>query len=341
MTHPNREGRERAVELLYEAEAKQLHPADVIATLPLAPVPYAASLAEGVGDHIELLDHLIGARARGWTVERMASVDRALLRLGTYELAFEPDQPEGIVLSEAVELAKRFSTDESPKFVNGVLAAVDEDVRGGGAWRNVSCPLALLVDMDGVIRHWDGGAVMVGDEELGLEAGTFASVALRPDRVQRANDGTLTDDEWRAEVAAALADEHGCDPEHVLAVWGNDGFRIDDDVVALVQAVRDAGGLTACVSNATTRLEVDLAERGIDGAFGVVVNSSRVRSLKPDQAIYATAAEAVGAAPGDCLFVDDRAENVAGALATGMPAVRFRSAGRLEATLRRVGLLPG
>ena len=103
-----------------------MHPADVIAALPVAPVPYAVALAEGVGDHVELLDHLIGGRARGWTVARMPAVDRALLRLGTYELAFEPDQPEGIVISEAVELATRFSTDDSPKFVNGVLAAVGE-----------------------------------------------------------------------------------------------------------------------------------------------------------------------------------------------------------------------
>jgi transcription antitermination factor NusB len=339
MAHPNREGRERAVELLYEAEAKGVHPAEVVAGLPVPPAPYAASLAEGVGDHLELLDHLIGARARNWTVERMPAVDRALLRLGTYELAFEPDQPEGVVLSEAVALAKRFSTDDSPAFVNGVLAAIDDDVRGGGPWRNASCPLALLVDMDGVVRHWDAGGVMTGDEALGIEPGTFAAVALEPERVRRANDGTLTDEEWHAEVAAELAARHGCDPAEVLRVWAPDGFRIDDEVVALVRAVRAGGAATACVSNATTRLEDDLEERAIADAFGVVVNSSRVRAVKPDAAIFLAAVEALGVAPGDCLFVDDRAENVAGALAVGMPAVRFTTAGRLAATLRRVGLL--
>ena len=169
--HPNREGRERAVELLYEADTKGVHPAEVIAALPLAPQPLAASLAEGVGDHLALLDHLIGEKARGWTVARMPVVDRTLLRLGTYELAFEPEQPEGVVISEAVALAKRFSTDDSPKFVNGVLAALAEQVRGGGPWRNVSCPAALLVDMDGVVRHWDGADLLAADEALGLEPG--------------------------------------------------------------------------------------------------------------------------------------------------------------------------
>lgn len=339
MTHPNREGRERAVELLYEAEAKGIHPADVVAGLPIPPLPYAASLAEGVGDHVELLDHLVGARSRNWTVERMPVVDRALLRLGAYELAYEPEQPEGVVLSEAVALAKRYSTDDSPSFVNGVLAAVVEDVRGGGPWRNVSCPLALLVDMDGVVRNWTGAAGVAADEALGLEAGAFEAIALEPERVRRANDGTLTDAEWRAEVAAAVAAEHGCDPARVLELWSGDDFVVDDEVVALVRAVRAGGATTACLSNATTRLEADLADRGIADAFGTVVNSSVVKAVKPDPAIYRAASEAIGVAVGDCLFVDDRPENVAGALAVGMPAVRFTTAARLDATLRRVGLL--
>ena len=339
MSHPNREGRERAVELLYESETKGLHPADVIAGLPIPPLPYAASLAEGVGDHVELLDHLVGARARGWSVDRMAALDRALLRLGTYELAFEPEQPEGIVMSEAVALAKRFSTDESPRFVNGVLAAVNEDVRGGGPWRNVSCPLALLIDMDGVIRHWTR-TNQFADAELGLAPGTVASVALDPDRIRRANDGTITDEEWRAEVATELVERHGCDPSAAATAWALDGFTFDQGVLALVRAVQAEGAVTACVSNASTRLEADLADHGVDTAFGTVINSSRLRIMKPAPEIYQAAVEAVAVPPGDCLFVDDRVENVHGALDAGVPAVHFTTAGRLEATLRRVGLLP-
>jgi putative hydrolase of the HAD superfamily len=270
----------------------------------------------------------------------MPAVDRSLLRIGTYELAFEPDQPEGVVISEAVALATRFSTDDSSKFVNGVLSAMVEQVRGGGSWRNICCPLALLVDMDGVIRHWDGSDMLAADEVLGLPPGSYAAVALEPDRVRRANDGTLTDEEWRTEVAEALASEHGCDPVAALTAWGTDGFTVDEAVVDLVRAVRDRGVRTVCLSNATTRLADDMAARGLADAFAAVVSSSQVRSLKPAPAIYEAAAEAAGSAPGDCLFVDDRAENVAGALAVGMPAVRFHDAARLDATLRRVGLLP-
>ncbi|HEX2563004.1 MAG TPA: transcription antitermination factor NusB [Acidimicrobiales bacterium] len=339
MSHPNREGRERALELLYEAGAKGIHPATVIAGLPVAPHPYATTLAEGVGDHLDLLDHLIGARAKGWTVERMASVDRTLLRLGTYELAFEPEQPEGIVISEFVELAKRFSTDDSPKFVNGVLGSLAGDVRGGGPWRNVSCPLALLIDMDGVIRHWTGGAAQFDDDALGLPPGTIGAIALDPDRVRRANDGSITDAEWRDEVAAALVANHGCDPDAAASAWRPDGFTFDHEVLRLVRSVREGGALTACVSNASSRLEDDLAGHGVDDAFGVVVNSSNVRVMKPARGIYEAALAAVAAPAGDCLFVDDRPENVHGALAVGIPAIRFSTAARLEATLRRVGLL--
>jgi HAD superfamily hydrolase (TIGR01509 family) len=95
------------------------------------------------------------------------------------------------------------------------------------------------------------------------------------------------------------------------------------------------------VSNASSRLEDDLARHGVADAFGAIVSSSELRTMKPDPAIYEAGAEAVGAAPGDRLFVDDRVENVRGALAVGMPAVHFTGAVRLEATFRRVGLLPG
>lgn len=333
-----REDRERALELLYEAGAKGAHPAEVVAALPVAPEPYARLLAEGVGDHVELLDHLVGARARGWAVDRLATVDHELLRLGTFELAFEPDQPEGVVINEAVELAKRFSTDDSPRFVNGVLAAIRDDVRDDGPWSTLAHPRALLVDMDGVIRHWQN--VPGVDDALGLLPGTFAAIALADDSVRRANDGTLTHDEWRAEVADRLAAEHGCDPEAVQAAWSDDAYTIDSEVVALVRAVRATGVPVACVSNATTNLGPDLEAAGIADCFDHVVGSSEVGVMKPDPEIYRVAAERLDVTAAACLFVDDRPANVLGALAAGIPACRFTTAGRLTAVLRRVHLLP-
>jgi N utilization substance protein B len=124
-----REARERALSLLYEAEAKTETPDQVLDALPLAPEEFAADLVAGVGHHHDEIDGLISRFARGWTIERMPTIDRTLLRIGTYELAHRPDVPTGAVISEAVELAKRYSTDDSGKFVNGLLARIAREVR--------------------------------------------------------------------------------------------------------------------------------------------------------------------------------------------------------------------
>jgi len=119
-----RAARERALELLYEAEAKDIAAGDVIDGLPVAPHPYARLLATGVDEHRDEIDGLVSKYAKGWALDRMPAVDRALLRLATYELVHHPNVPIAVVISEAVELASQFSTDDSSRFVNGVLSAI-------------------------------------------------------------------------------------------------------------------------------------------------------------------------------------------------------------------------
>ena len=124
-----RQARERALSLLYEAESKDVAPAAVLAALPVEPAPFAAEVVTGVGRHVDELDKWIASYARDWTIDRMPALDRALLRMGVYELLHRPDVPTGAVISEAVELAQRFSTEESSRFVNGMLARIAETVR--------------------------------------------------------------------------------------------------------------------------------------------------------------------------------------------------------------------
>ncbi len=119
--------RKRALDVLYEAD---LLGHDVRTTLaarlsrPDPPLPaYAVSLVEGVVERREQLDELITHHAVGWTLERMPPLDRCILRLGLYELLWCDDIPDGVALAEAVELASQLSTEESAKFVNGVLSA--------------------------------------------------------------------------------------------------------------------------------------------------------------------------------------------------------------------------
>jgi N utilization substance protein B len=124
-----REARERALSLLYEADAKACPPDAVLADLPVPPDPFAGDLVAGVGDHLDEIDERIRRFARGWALERMPVVDRTILRMAIYELRHRPDVPTAALISEAVELAKRYSTDDSGRFVNGMLSAIAEEVR--------------------------------------------------------------------------------------------------------------------------------------------------------------------------------------------------------------------
>ena len=120
--------RKRAVDVLYEAGQRD---GDALLTLKdrLAqgdpPVPeYAVELVEGVVANRVRIDELLSTYAEDWTLDRMPPVDLAILRLGVYELLWRDDVPDAVVVSEAVELASSLSTDESPAFVNGLLARV-------------------------------------------------------------------------------------------------------------------------------------------------------------------------------------------------------------------------
>ena len=116
-----RDARERALELLYEADAKGVTPDDVVAELPVEPDAYAVDIVHGVHVHGEEIDALIRRFAKGWTLERMPVIDRTLLRMAIYELGHRPDVSTATVINEAVELAKRFGTRQSAQFVNGIL----------------------------------------------------------------------------------------------------------------------------------------------------------------------------------------------------------------------------
>jgi N utilization substance protein B len=120
--------RKRALDVLYESELRGLPPLDLLGERVAQadpPVPeYAVELVEGVVANQGLIDGVIASYAVDWPLERMPAVDRNLLRIAAYELLFRAEVPEGVAISEAVELATSLSTEESPKFVNGVLARI-------------------------------------------------------------------------------------------------------------------------------------------------------------------------------------------------------------------------
>lgn len=121
--------REHALSLLYEAETKGCPIAEVLTGQVLEPDPLTVQIVQGVESDIVVIDGLISERSSGWRIDRMAALDRLVLRMATFELVHRSDVPTAVILDEAVELAKRFGTDDSSRFVNGVLAAVARDVR--------------------------------------------------------------------------------------------------------------------------------------------------------------------------------------------------------------------
>jgi putative hydrolase of the HAD superfamily len=345
-----RAARERALELLYETEAKGSDVDAVLAALPLAPASLAVELVRGVAAERDRIDELLARRvAPRWSLARLAAVDRAILRLAAYELIGAPDRSQAVILNEAVVLARRFGTDDSPRFVNGVLSAMASDVRGAaagvGARAEAEVPPvvertvdAVVIDLDGVIRHWDDDAVPRAEERLGLPPGTILAAAFEPDRLARAMRGDIPADRWYAEIGEIVAADHPVEPGAVAAAFSQVGWRIDEAVVELVDQARTQVPVVL-LSNASTRLPDDLRLSGLLDRFDAVVGSADVGACKPEAAAFAAAVERIGVPAARCLMIDDLADNVEGARAAGLQAIRFEGVDELAGELERVGVL--
>ncbi|GAB2818358.1 transcription antitermination factor NusB [Actinocorallia aurea] len=124
--------RRYAFEILFEAQQRDISPGEVALRRDkpkgeqLAEQAHAVRIIEGVNRHRERIDELLATYAVGWTLDRMPAVDLTVLRIGAFELLWAEDVPDGVALSEAVALATDFSTEESPKFVNGLLSRLQE-----------------------------------------------------------------------------------------------------------------------------------------------------------------------------------------------------------------------
>jgi transcription antitermination protein NusB len=128
---PRHQQRERALSLLYEAELKGEDPAEILTALPVPPDDYVRTLVGlAVATRAEADERIAGA-AIGWPLDRMAVVDRLVLRLAVAELLDPDGPPPAVVIDEAVELVKEYSTDDSGRFVNGILATIAAEVKPG------------------------------------------------------------------------------------------------------------------------------------------------------------------------------------------------------------------
>jgi transcription antitermination protein NusB len=122
--------RKRAVDVLFEADQRGVAPLEMLARRLAEPgtesaLPqYSVDLVEGVVERQSRIDETLSTYSQGWTLARMPAVDRAVLRVGAWEILYSEDVPDAVAVDEAVELARALSTDDSPTFVNGLLGRV-------------------------------------------------------------------------------------------------------------------------------------------------------------------------------------------------------------------------
>jgi len=199
---------------------------------------------------------------------------------------------------------------------------------------------ALIVDLDGVIRHWDMVHFEATARSFGIEREVFADIAFRQDLIDAGMVGSITFEEWADEIGRIAAERHACDAAAVASAFMSLRWSVDWDVVDLLREVRSTGRTkVALFSNASTKLEADLESVSLHLEFDVVFNSARLGLAKPDPEAFRTVASLLDVAPERCLFVDDTIPNVHGAREANMHAEAFVGVAPLRSLLERAGLV--
>jgi putative hydrolase of the HAD superfamily len=193
---------------------------------------------------------------------------------------------------------------------------------------------AVLLDMDGVIRHWRDAAA---EQASGLPAGTFGRFAFDLPEYADTQVGKATHADWAAAVRRRLVEEFGESAVPAAEAWAAGRGEVDAEMVRLIRRLR-AQVPVGLLSNATNRLREDLEHHGLHESFDVVLCSAELGLVKPNPAIFRHAAQVIGQPADACFFADDLAVNVDGARSVGMQAALFTSRAQLEAELTALGL---
>ncbi|GIG60656.1 haloacid dehalogenase [Longispora fulva] len=208
---------------------------------------------------------------------------------------------------------------------------------------------ALLIDLDGVLRYFSIERLAAVEERHGLRAGALPEIAFHHSLLNPVVEGEISHAEWELLTAEALhtlawpTPENGPDDRMAraraaVADWQSDHGEVDKVVLEFVREVRAAGLPVALCTNATDRLDADLAELGLAGQFDHVVNSSVLKLRKPDKAYFVEASATVGVPPKLCLFVDDSDRIINGARVAGMASFRFTGHSDLDYLRVALGL---
>jgi putative hydrolase of the HAD superfamily len=199
-------------------------------------------------------------------------------------------------------------------------------------------PKVLLVDLDGVIRHWRQPDTPI-EIAHGLPTGSIKKAAFASNQLWPAITGQISDKEWRSRVAAYLGATYRV-PTAAQAIkqWSEQPVEVDQRVLSLLRLCESVARIVL-VTNATSRLASDLQSMGIASHFSAVINSSEVGVAKPEAGFFQTALSRVQATPGQALLIDDTLANVEAAENLGITAHRFVGYTELSSFLQESGVL--
>lgn len=190
---------------------------------------------------------------------------------------------------------------------------------------------AVVFDFDGVIRHWDLEVTDAIEERHGLARGSIVATGFGPELGPLVVTGAITFSDW----TARLGDQLGSPA--AVAEWSEGRGRLDPEALALVADLRADGVVVGLLSNATTRLEEDLAVLGIDSCFDHIFNSARLGVCKPDPAVYRRVLDALGGDGRRVAFTDDTPGWAEAANIVGMHGIHFTGVESLRRELEHLG----
>lgn len=197
---------------------------------------------------------------------------------------------------------------------------------------------ALLIDFDGVIRHWPANDPGFQDR-FGVSLAEMRKCAFSEALLNPAITGQVTDDEWREKVAQQLLSGGFDRAKDAVLAWSEGSGEVDHKMLERVQSLRQKLKVVL-VTNATTRLEHDLAALGLSESFDQVINSSRVGFAKPNEEIFQAALRSVGADAAEALFVDDSLANVIAAQRLGIASHHFQGTDGFDTFVFQKGFQP-
>ena len=196
----------------------------------------------------------------------------------------------------------------------------------------------VLIDLDGVLRTWpmDYSAL---EDTYGLPAGSIPRAAFEPGLLEQVVTGTITDHDWRCEIATRLATANPTSrAKDAIATWSRPVGEVNREVLELIIQVRKICRI-GLITNATNRLVQDLEVLGLPEHFDFIINSSEVGFAKPSSEIFVHALAVAHARPDETVFIDDTLSNIASASAMGFTVHHYTGVAGLRNFIRSIGLL--